>query len=191
MRSHMSSSSTGIVSNPSSLQSYNLSVYRTAIHPEFFKIEGRQRIRHGDYEFEAWTMRGGHSLRFEYQGLCVSEVVTDDQSRLPERGHVTTMPCAGEKDHDAEFSDRILYMTSMQTETLTDHLYLGTYNEMREHGLDSGGLLVEWETAGKRNLSLLDAQRFHDQVHVQAYHLRSDCGLVLRTQTIFQIKPAD
>ena len=38
------------------------------------------------------------------------------------------------------------------------------------------------------NLSLVDLQRFADQVHVQGYHLRSDCGMVLRTQSIFQIK---
>ena len=37
-------------------------------------------------------------------------------------------------------------------------------------------------------MSLVDVQRFADSVHVQGYHLRSDCGLVLRTQTIFQIK---
>jgi hypothetical protein len=31
-------------------------------------------------------------------------------------------------------------------------------------------------------------QRFADQVHIQSYHLRAGCSLVLRTQTIFQIK---
>ena len=51
-------------------------------------------------------------------------------------------------------------------------------------------LMSMWTAAdeGKTNLSLVDTQRFADSVHVQSYHLRSDCGLVLRTQTIFQIK---
>ena len=34
-------------------------------------------------------------------------------------------------------------------------------------------------------------QRFADQVHLQGYHLRSDCGLVLRTQSIFHVKSED
>ena len=44
------------------------------------------------------------------------------------------------------------------------------------------------EQLGKPSLSLLEMQRFAEEVHVQSYHLRSDCGLVLRTQTIFRIK---
>jgi hypothetical protein len=173
----------------SSLQAYNLALFRTALHPEFFEIDGRCRIAHGDYEFEAWICRGGHALRFEHHGLCVSEIVGEEIEQLPERGHVTTLPCAGEKDHEAEFSERILYMSSMQTETLSDHLYLGTYNEMLEHGRLGDCMLSVWtDEIGKPNLSLLDVQRYGDEVHVQTYHLRSDCCLVLRTQSIFQVK---
>jgi len=176
-------------SKTTSLQAYNLALYRGALHPEFFQIEGRSRIAHGEYEFEAWIFRGGHALRFEHQNLCLSEVVGEEIAHLPGRGHVTTLPCAGERDHDAEFADRLVYMTSMQTETLTDHLYLSTYNEMMDHGRMGDCLMSAWtDELGKPNLSLLDMQRYGDEVHVQAYHLRSDCGLVLRTQTIFQIK---
>ena len=71
----------------------------------------------------------------------------------------------------------------------TDHLYLDTYAEMLEHGRECEGLMSMWsDESGKPNLSLLDMQRFSDQVHVQSYHLRSDCDLVLRTQSIFQVK---
>ena len=173
-----------------SLQAYNMLLYRNALHPEFFGIEGRRRIEHGEYEFEAWIFRGGHALRFQHDGHCLSEIVTDDIDQLPERGLVATFPCAGEKDHDTTFGERLVYMTSMQTELLTDHLYLGTYNEMMEHGRKFDGLMSVWSEPelAHPNLSLVDMQRFADQVHVQSYHLRSDCGLVLRTQSIFQVK---
>lgn len=166
-----------------------MAIYRNALHPEFFGIDGRRRIEHGDYEFEAWIFQGGHVLRFEHGGVCVSELLTDQPDRLPERGLVTALPCAGERDHEAEFSERVLYMTSMQTETLSDHLFLSTYNELHEHGQMCEGLLTEWtDELGGQNLSMLDLQRFNKEIHIQGYHLRSDCMLVLRTQTIFQIK---
>lgn len=176
-------------SRTSSLQAYNMLLFRNAIHPEFFQIGGRRRIRHGEYEFESWIFQGGHVLRFEFDSVCMTEVVTDLSDRLPDRGLITTLPCAGEKDHDEQIADHIIYMTSMQTETLSDHLYISTYNELLEHGRACEGLSTIWtDELGRNNLSLIDMQRFADQVHVQAYHCRSDCSLVLRTQSIFQIK---
>ena len=124
-----------------SLQAYNMLLFRNALHPEFFGIEGRRRIDHGEYEFEAWIFRGGHALRFQNEDLCLSELVCEQSADLP------------------------------------------------EHGRCSDGLMSMWsDQRGKQNLSLLDTQRFADQVHVQSYHLRSDCGRVLRTQTIFRVK---
>jgi hypothetical protein len=178
-----------IPSKTTSLQAYNLLLYRNALHPEFFGIEGRCRVAHGEYEFESWIYRGGHALRFELADLCLSEIVTDQMEQLPDRGLVTAMPCAGERDHDEEFSERIVYMTSMQTEMLPDHLYLSTYNELLDHGRGCDGLMSIWrDELGRPNLSLVDVQRYRGEVHGQGYHLRSDCGLVLRTQSIFQVK---
>jgi hypothetical protein len=60
---------------------------------------------------------------------------------------------------------------------------------MMEHGRDCDGAMSIWsDETGKPNLSLIDTQRYGDEFHVQGYHIRSDCGLVLRTQTIFQIR---
>ena len=177
-----------ISSKITSLQAYNMLLYRTALHPEFFDIEARRCIEHGEYEFEAWIFKGGHVARFEHNGLCITEVVSDDSGNLPERGLVTTLPCAGEKDHEADFADRLEFMSSIQTETLTDHLFLSTYNELLEHGRTTDALVTIWgRNPAKPNLSMIDVQRYANQVHLQGYHLRNDCGLVLRTQSIFQI----
>ncbi len=177
-------------SKVSSLQAYNMLLYRNAVHPEFFGIDGRRRIEHGEYEFEAWIFRGGHALRFEHDSQCMTEVISDQLELLPERGPTAVFPCAGEKDHESTMGDNVVYVTSMQTEVLTDHLYLGTYNEMLEHGREFDGLMSVWteEFQSKPSLSLLDMQRFAEEVHVQSYHLRTDCGLVLRSQSIFKLK---
>jgi hypothetical protein len=179
------------MSNPtkaSSLQSYHMLVFRKALHPEFFGIEGRNRIRHDDYEAESWVFRGGHSLRFQHSGLCVVEVVLESVDQIPDRGLVATLPCAGERDHEERFGEQLVYMTTMQTETLSDHLYIGTYKEMLQHARESGSLISMWtDEYGKPNLSVLDVQATRSELHLQGYHLRSDCGLVLRTQSMFQI----
>src|SRR5438477_4199701 len=96
-----------VASKTTSPQAYNMVLYKSAVHPEFFSISGRQRIQHAGYDFEAWIFRGGHVLRFELDKLCVIEVVCDQIDRLPQKGLVTTLPCAGEKDHECDFTDRL------------------------------------------------------------------------------------
>jgi len=172
----------------SSLQSYHMLVYRKALHPEFFGIEARQRIRQEEYEAEAWIFRGGHCLRMQHQGQCFVEVILENADTIPNRGVVASLPCAGERDHEEQFGDSMLYMTTIQTETLSEHLYLGTYREMLQHARDSDSLVSMWtDDHGKPNLSVFDLQATRAELHLQGYHLRSDCGMVLRTQSMFQI----
>ena len=171
-----------------SLQGYHLLSFRKALHPEFFGIEGRQRVQHGDYETEAWIFRGGHSLRFTLNGFCMTEIVVEHIDQIPDRGLIAALPCAGERDFEEKVADNLVYMTTMQTETLSDHLYIGTYKEMMQHARENDSLFAAWtDAAGKHNLSLIDVQHFRNETHVQGFHLRSDCGLVLRTQSMIQI----
>ena len=175
-------------SKTSSLQAYTLLVYRKAIHPEFFQIEARKRIEHPQYEFEGWIFKGGHAGRFQFGETCLCEVVVEGGQNLPEKGLVTNMPCAGERDFDEKFGETLKYMTTVQTETLSEHLYTGTYREMLAHGRDRNCIMTQWnDDQGRPNLSLLDFQRYLNSVHVQGYHLRSDCGMVLRTSTMFEM----
>jgi len=171
-----------------SLQNYHMLAFRKALHPEFFGIEGRRRVQHGEYETEGWIFRGGHNVRFQLNGFCMSEVLVEHIDQIPDRGLIAALPCAGERDFEEKVADNLVYMTTMQTETLSDHLYLGTYKEMMQHARENDSLYTAWtDAAGKPNLSLVDIQHFRNEVHIQGYHLRSDCGLVLRTQSMVQI----
>jgi hypothetical protein len=164
------------------------------VHPEFFKIGGRRRMEQPNYEFEAWIHPGGHTFRFEFDGATVTEVVVPEGHTLPDRGMLSTIACIGEKDVEEVFSDRITYVTSIQTESLSDHLYLGSYREMLEHADRTDGLLLDIPAkGGLPSLSLIEFQRYADQIHTQSYHLVGDGGLVLRTQSILQAgtKPVD
>lgn len=178
------------IAKTNSIQSYTMLLYRKALHPEFFAIDGRSRIENGGLEAEAWVFKGGHAIRFQQDKLCLCEVVTDHPHALPERGLSTNVPCAGEHEHEEDVSETLKFMTTVQTETLAEHLYLGTYKEMLAHARDNQSLISSWNDSetNKPNLSVVDLQRFRTEIHVQSWHLRSDCGLVLRTQSMFQLE---
>src|ERR1043165_3785276 len=116
---------------PNSLQSYQVVLYNRALHPELFTLKGRKVVRHGCYEFETWAMPGAHLLRFEKGGLCACELVSGDEAKLPQSGMVSAFLCAGERDFEHRFEkDRVVYMTTVQTETLSENLYIATFDEM-------------------------------------------------------------
>lgn len=178
----------------SSLQAYTMLVYRKPLHPEFFGIEGRRRIDGPDFEFESWIFPGGQVARFQTGNVTVCEVVTDEVQNLPEKGLAANLPCAGERDYESTFGDTVTYMTTMQTETLSDHLYESTYREMLDHARSSNSLVYIPQSGngsqggnGRPEVSIVDIQRYREEVHVQGYHLRGDCGLVLRTQSLFRL----
>jgi hypothetical protein len=101
------------LSRQTSLQNYHMLSFRKALHPEFFGIEGRQRVQHGEYETEAWIFRGGHSVRFQLNGFCMSEIVVEHIDQIPDRGLIAALPCAGERDFEEKVAENLVYMTTM------------------------------------------------------------------------------
>jgi hypothetical protein len=168
---------------------YSMALFRSAVHPEFFSIEERVEVQHNGYDFEGWLCKGGHVLRFEYEGICVTEIIFPEVGDLPDRGHVTTLVCAGERDHEQDFGDRITLINSMQIEFLPDHLFGDSFTELTDFAQEVNAKVIHYEDGKNRGLSILDVQRYNDQLHVQSYHLHSEHGTVLRTQSIFELKP--
>ncbi len=172
-----------------SLQTYQVILYDRALHPEFFDLKTRRVEKLNGFEFEAWLMNGSHVLRFEVGQHCASELVTDLDRGLPDTGVVAAFLCAGERDFDHPLSDgEINYITTVQTETLSENLYLTTREELLAFGRENEALIHQWDDEVGPCLSMLDMQRLSTQMHIQAYHLLANQGIVLRTQTIFEQK---
>lgn len=169
-----------------SLQSYQVLLYGRALHPELFSLKGRQVLRNGEYEVESWAMNGSHLLRFEYKTLCCCEVVTD-MEKSPMQGVVSSFLCAGEHEFEHRFSkDRVNYMTSVQTETLSENLFATEFEELLDLGKKMNALIHRWSDETGPCLSVLAMQALNREAHIQAYHLIATGGLILRSQTIFE-----
>ncbi|MBI1368097.1 MAG: hypothetical protein GC162_05525 [Planctomycetes bacterium] len=133
-------------------------------------------------------MPGGHVLRFQVGGECVSEAVIDHDTQLPQRGLILALPCLGEKEMDQKIENAVTYVTSVQTEQLSDNLFTASYNEMKDFAAETEAMRYEWlDVEGGQNLSVLDVQRYKREIHAQSYHLIGSAGFILRTQTIFEV----
>lgn len=169
-------------------QVLRLIVYKRALHPELFDLQSRGIYRHGEYEAEVWIVPRGHVVRFQVGEHCLTETVVEGGNHLPETGLVHALPCIGEKEFEMDPQDGPLgYVTTLQTEALTDNLYRTTYQEMLDFAHETEALHYQWsDEDGARCLSLLDCQKYRGEFHMQSYHLLGSSRLVLRTQTIFE-----
>ncbi len=175
----------------SNTQVFHLMVYRRALHPELFELQGRRCFQHGDYEVECWIAPAAHIVRFHYGGQTLNEVVIENSDHLPELGLAYALPCLGEKDFELEVEtdEKIGYVTTVQTELLTDNLFMATYREMLDYATETDALHHTWKPQdgdGAPSLSILDTQKYKKEFHIQSYHLMGTNGFVLRTQSIFE-----
>lgn len=169
------------------LQTYQTILYDRVLHPEWFRLAGRRAVHHRAYELEAWLTPGGHVLRFDHNERRVCELVTDQEDNLPDTGVLMAFPCSCEAEVEEDLEELgIRYMTSTAIETLTHNLYLTTMDEMRRHVLENKSLHHAWACEDGPCLSVLDIDPHSKEVHVDAYHLVAQQGLVVRTQTIFE-----
>lgn len=172
------------------LLTYHVLLYSRALHPDAFPIKGRRVSKQpGAFELEAWVMSGAHLVRFEGRGLCACELVREEMDgRFPEGGIVSSAPCLGEREYEHLFErDRVLYMNTAQTETLSENLFIATYEELMGVATANNSLIHRWDDEAGRCLSMIDIEQRPREVQVDAYHLIASGGFVLRTETIFQM----
>jgi hypothetical protein len=167
-------------------------VYNRALHPELFDLQARRTDRHGDYEVEMWATPGGHVVRFNFAGQTLTETVIERGDHLPETGLIHALPCVGEKDYEMQPTGKLGFVTTIQTETLSDNLYNATLREMHDFARETGALAYEWvDDNGVPCLTVLDSQKYRREFHIQSYHLYGNSGVVLRTQSIFECRYRD
>ena len=170
------------------LERYQTMLLAQTLTPELFSIHDSRSIERGGYRFAAWIMQGVHALGFWTGSACAWEVVTDRPAEIPEAGLVDTFYCAGERDAEHQIpKSRITHMTAAQTEQLPEHLYQDTYAELDAMARDDDALVHLWRDEAGPCLSVIDIQDMAREIHAQAYHMIAAEGMVLRTQTIFEV----
>lgn len=166
---------------------YQVLLYGRALHPELFSLKARRVVRTADYELESWLMNGCHLLRFEHGGLCACELLTDQDRDLPSNGVVTAFQCVGEHDFEHRFKEeRVNYITTVQTETLSENQFLSAFDEYLDFAKATKALSHQWRDDSGGCLSIVDVQQHSREVHAQSYHFVAAPRLVLRSQSIFE-----
>ena len=170
------------------LGNYQVLLYGRALHPEPFQLRARRVLKEPAFEAEGWLMRGSHVLCFRRGYFCASELVTSQNRDLPTAGLVSGFLCSGEHEFDHKFGrEACTYYTSVQSETMNETLYRATYDEMIAFGQEKSSLVHVFEDESGPCVSMLDFEAKATSVHIDSYHLLATGGIVLKTQSLFEL----
>jgi hypothetical protein len=170
------------------LQSYQTTLYARSVQPKLYQCADTRSIIQDFYTLSMSIMPGAHACTFTSVDGCATEVVTDNAFDNSEIGLLESILCSAEKDIEIAIPrTKINYITAAQTEQLSDHIYNDTYNELDELARDQDALTHRWNDQAGSCLSIVDTQKYANQIHFQAYHLIAAEHLVLRTQSIFEL----
>jgi len=131
-------------------------------------------------------MPGAHLLRCDHSGACVSELVTDHNNGVPTADVVSAVLCVGDQDIEHAFEGAcVRYFSSVQTESLSENLYLNTLQELSQHGEETGSMRHTWDDDAGPCMSMIELDSYDNEVHAHCYHLQARGWFVLRTLTMF------
>ncbi len=177
------------VQSSTRLQTYQSTLYARSVQPKLFQCADTRSIIQDYYTLSMSIMPGAHACTFTSVDGCATEVVTDVPFDNSEIGLLESMLCSAEKDIEQAIPrTKINYITAAQTEQLSSHIYHDTYNELDELAREQDALTHRWTDRAGSCLSIVDTQKYANQIHFQSYHLIAAENLVLRTQSIFELK---
>ncbi|HZL36469.1 MAG TPA: DUF2617 family protein [Tepidisphaeraceae bacterium] len=165
-----------------------LLLYQRPLHPELFKILATEQVSRRAYEADIWLVEGGHVVTLTAGKNALVEVIATQHDPLLERNVLQTVPCRGEKYHEAVVAN-IKYMISTQEEQLTQTLYDATRDEIATYAEKRELMTAEGSGAGDTGgfLSVLDIERRSHELLVQSFHLFDETLMVIKTQSIIEV----
>lgn len=174
-----------------SLRGFSASQYELAFYDHIVPT-ARPQERHcrefkkSDYLLEAWLLPGRHVLQFEHRKVRICEILAEDSAFIDSLKPTAKLPCANERDFEHRV-DNVLYMTTAVTENLAENIFLANLEETLAN-LDAQSLVRKWEDPINGSCtSVLEVQCEIDQVHIQSHHFIAYQGLIVQTQSIFEL----
>jgi hypothetical protein len=166
-----------------------LQLFQRPLHPELFKIVGTEQVSRRAYEADIWLVEGGHVTSFTAGKTTLTEVVVNNHEPLPDRNLIQSIPCRGEKYHEATVGGNVRYMISTQEEQLTQTLYDATRHEISTYANKRELMTAESSGNGDQGgyLSVLDIERRSHELLVQSFHLFDENNMVIKTQAIIEV----
>ena len=165
-------------------------VFSRSLHPELFDVVREQQIQRDDYQAHVCITDTGHLIAWQYDRVCMSELVTTAANPLPQKRRLFACPLRGERTETIQCAPSLVYQTSLSVERLDREVYSRIHDELECDALHRG-LFHNFRPHHRLSLSPISYIAIEARAKsllVQTFHTFPDDCTVLKTQSLFEFK---
>lgn len=166
-------------------------VHGRTLHPEWFAVRRHRRLARGGWELDVRIIEGGHVLLWSYGTVRLAEVLTAPDAPDPMSSPLFQAPVRQERSTSLRPTDQVSYQSCFSVERLDPSVFAHLSDELVLDASRSG-LFHRFAGANRlapAPLSRLDVEPRPLGVSVQTYHTFPDDRAIVRTQSLFELRP--
>ena len=159
-------------------------------HPlEGLEVLAKRRFDGGGGFLEALILPIGHLLRFHHADICVSESLWPVSRRrtCDDAGVLGTLWGESEGEMDHQIAGALSYWGTLEPDLMDPLSFEAQWKEIEEVGRGPESLCHAWGESDHRWLSVIEVTRKWREFHVGCFHLHAPSGLVVRSNSVFEV----
>lgn len=166
-------------------------VYSRPLHPDWFAVRAHRRIARGGWEVDVRIIEGGHAITWRAGPIALTEVLAGPETPLPESGLLLHAPVRRDRNADLRPGGGVEYQTCFDAERIDPEVFRHLSDELT---LDASPGDLFRRFAPRDRLAPAPLCRIHVEARpaglsVQAYHTFPDERAIVRTQSLFEVRP--
>ena len=165
-------------------------VYHRAVHPDWFAVRAHRRVARGAWEADVRIIEGGHAITWRAGAVTLTEVLAGPDTALPEPGLLFAAPVR--RDQTAALRPAgAEYQACFDVDRNDPEVFRHLVDELT---LDASPGDLFHRFAPRDRMAPAPLSRLHLEIRpgglsVQAFHTFPDERAVVRTQSLFEVRP--
>lgn len=183
----------GVRSGQSKVGDLSFRVFNRTLHPDWFSVLGHSRFaQQNGWQADVRIIGGGHSVLWSWGSARLAEVLSGPETALPEPGLLFQSAVRHERTTSLHPGGGTEYQACFAVERLDPEVFARLSHELTADA-GRGGLFHSFPSVSRlapAPLSRIYVETRARGLSVQAFHTFPEERAIVRTQSLFEVRPA-
>jgi hypothetical protein len=182
----------GVSSGRTRVADLAFQVFGRTLHPEWFTVRAHRRYAQAGWEADVRIVDGGHVVLWGCGPVRLAEVLTGPETVLPEPGLLYHSAVRHERSTSLRPGPGTEYQTCFAAERIDAEVFAHLSDELTDDP-GKGGLFHRFGSTTRlapAPISRIYVETRPRGLSIQAFHTFPDERAIVRTQSLFEIRPS-